>query len=76
MTLKLEVQPQQYEALAIVLRAMNITFVNTEADEAYERKVEDNLLKIMLAYEAEGAAYLTEEKTMQIHNENRQRLGV
>jgi hypothetical protein len=76
MTLKLEVQPQQYEALAIILKAMNITFVHTEAEEAYERKVEDNLLKTMLAYEAEGIKYSTEEETTSWIEEQKKELGI
>lgn len=76
MTLQIEVTQQQYEAVAIVLKAMNIPIIDTDAEQAYEQKVEDNLLKIMLDYEKEGVEVLSEEETMDWLSAERQKFGI
>jgi len=74
--LKVDLLPTQFEALAIVLKAMKIRYYIDEAEEAYERKVDENLLKMMLEQEKEGLKLLSHEASMRIHIQEKTRLGL
>lgn len=76
MILKIDLLPVQFEALAIVLKAMKIRYYIDEAEEAYERKVDENLLKMMLEQEKEGLKLLSHEESLRIHIQEKTRLGL
>lgn len=76
MILKVNVLPKQYEALSIVLKAMKIQFEVSEAEEAYEKKVQENLLKTMLQYEKEGLEISNSKQTNVWLNTEKVFLGI
>jgi len=76
MVLKINLLPKQYEALAIILKAMNINFeIEGEVDD-YTKKVDENLLRILSDYENKGMEVYSQEKTVNWIAEEKRKLDL
>ncbi|MDX2189934.1 MAG: hypothetical protein SFY32_08730 [Bacteroidota bacterium] len=76
MIVTLNVLPKQFAALSIVLKAMKIPFNIEEGSEAYEKKVDENLLKIMMEEEKRGLELYSHKESLSIHQQKKKRLEV